>query len=108
MATKKKATKKTSTKKPVTKKVATKKTTTKKPASKKTAAKKSTKKSTAKKSTKASKHTPSPLSITAEERYKMVAVAAYHKAEQRGFAPGNEMQDWVDAEKEIDALLYGK
>jgi hypothetical protein len=35
----------------------------------------------------------------------MIAVAAYHKAENRGFAPGGELQDWAEAEKEIDELL---
>jgi hypothetical protein len=38
---------------------------------------------------------------------KVIAVAAYHKAEKRGFAPGDELQDWVEAEKEIDTLLFG-
>jgi len=35
----------------------------------------------------------------------MIAIAACHKAEKRGFAPGSELQDWADAEKEIDELL---
>jgi hypothetical protein len=35
----------------------------------------------------------------------MVAVAAYLKAEKRGFAPGHEIEDWTAAENEIDALL---
>ncbi len=35
----------------------------------------------------------------------MVAVAAYLKAEKRGFAPGHEIEDWRAAENEIDALL---
>ncbi len=30
----------------------------------------------------------------------MIAVAAYFRAEQRGFAPGNEMDDWLQAEAE--------
>ncbi len=37
----------------------------------------------------------------------MIAVAAYHKAEKRGFAPGGDMQDWDEAEKEVDKLIYG-
>ena len=37
----------------------------------------------------------------------MIAVAAYHKAEKREFAPGGELQDWADAEKEVDKLIYG-
>jgi hypothetical protein len=35
----------------------------------------------------------------------MIAIAAYHKSEQRGFAPGGESQDWAEAEKEVDELL---
>jgi hypothetical protein len=31
----------------------------------------------------------------------MIAEAAYLKAEKRGFAAGCEMEDWVEAEKEI-------
>lgn len=31
----------------------------------------------------------------------MVAEAAYYKAEKRGFAPGRELQDWLEAEREI-------
>jgi len=30
----------------------------------------------------------------------MIAVAAYFCAEQRGFAPGNELADWFQAEAE--------
>ncbi len=31
----------------------------------------------------------------------MIAVAAYYKAEKRGFSPGSEVEDWLEAEKEI-------
>lgn len=33
-----------------------------------------------------------------------VEVAAYHIAERRGFAPGDPLQDWVQAEAEIGRL----
>ncbi|MCF7984472.1 MAG: DUF2934 domain-containing protein [Thiohalocapsa sp.] len=33
----------------------------------------------------------------------MIAEAAYYKAQQRRFAPGSEMDDWLDAEREITA-----
>ena len=33
-------------------------------------------------------------------RRKSIAERAYYKAQQRGFAPGNEDADWLDAEKE--------
>ena len=55
----------------------------------------------------APKHT-TPVYMTREERWRMVAEAAYHKAEKRGFAPGHEKDDWLAAEREIDALFGGK
>ena len=30
----------------------------------------------------------------------MIAVSAYFRAERRGFAPGSELADWLDAEAE--------
>ena len=35
----------------------------------------------------------------------MIATAAYYRAEKRHFAPGCELEDWIAAELEIDALL---
>ena len=29
-------------------------------------------------------------------------MAAYYRAERRGFAPGHEVEDWLAAEAEID------
>lgn len=40
-----------------------------------------------------------------EDRMRFIAEAAYYKAEQRGFAAGGELGDWIAAEAEIDALL---
>jgi hypothetical protein len=34
----------------------------------------------------------------------MVAEAAYYLAERRGFAPGKALDDWLQAEDEIEAL----
>jgi hypothetical protein len=31
----------------------------------------------------------------------MITALAYYKAEQRGFAPGHELADWLEAEREI-------
>jgi hypothetical protein len=31
---------------------------------------------------------------------------AYYKAEARGYEPGHEIQDWVEAEAEIQAEVY--
>jgi hypothetical protein len=36
----------------------------------------------------------------------MIATAAYFCAEQRSFAPGHELEDWLTAEQQIKAL-YG-
>ena len=33
----------------------------------------------------------------------MIAVAAYYLAERRAFEPGHEIEDWLEAEKQIDA-----
>ncbi|HEY7655977.1 MAG TPA: DUF2934 domain-containing protein [Burkholderiales bacterium] len=43
--------------------------------------------------------------ITAEERRRMIAEAAYYRAERRGFATGGELEDWILAETEIDRLI---
>ncbi len=37
-----------------------------------------------------------------EERHRKIEELAYLKAEQRGFVSGYEVQDWLDAEKEVD------
>jgi hypothetical protein len=39
---------------------------------------------------------------SADERRRRVALAAYYRAERRGFAPGHELEDWLAAEAEID------
>jgi hypothetical protein len=44
---------------------------------------------------------------TPEERYRMIAEAAYYIAEQRGFTPGDPAKDWRDAEAQI-ASQVGK
>ena len=48
----------------------------------------------------------SPINLTHEGPVDqaMVAEAAYYRAEKRGFAPGKELDDWLEAEKEIEAL----
>ena len=40
-----------------------------------------------------------------KDRWARIAEAAYRRAEQRGFAPGCDLEDWLAAEREIDALL---
>lgn len=40
------------------------------------------------------------------ELHELIAERAYYKAEARGYEPGHEIQDWIDAEAEIEAELY--
>jgi hypothetical protein len=42
---------------------------------------------------------------SSEERLHMINEAAYYRAEKRRFAPGHEVEDWAEAEREIDALI---
>ena len=46
-----------------------------------------------------------PQKANTEQRQKMIAEAAYFRAERRGFHGGDPVDDWVTAEIEIDALL---
>jgi len=120
-------TKKTPVKKSVTKKTAavTKKTavhradaeapTTKKTIAKKTsvgaapAMKKTVTKKVAPSAPRPLADRPVTLQPVAEvneaERQKMIADAAYYRAEKRNFAPGYEHEDWLAAEAEVDAIL---
>ena len=46
-----------------------------------------------------------PLYVTAEERHRMIAEAAYLRAADRGFFMGDAVEDWLAAELEIDQML---
>ncbi len=48
---------------------------------------------------------PPRVDISPAARRAMIAEAAYLRAEQRGFVPGCETDDWLLAEAEVDALL---
>jgi hypothetical protein len=37
-----------------------------------------------------------------EKRHALICEAAYFRAERRGFCPGQELDDWLAAESEID------
>lgn len=52
--------------------------------------------------------TDSGSSTQAVNLDQMIAEAAYYKAEKRGFYPGHELRDWLDAKREIISLVYGK
>jgi hypothetical protein len=40
-------------------------------------------------------------SPTPEQLYRMIQEIAYFKAKARNFAPGHEVQDWIEAEAEV-------
>jgi len=41
----------------------------------------------------------------ADVRRRMIAEAAYFRAEARGFQGGDALRDWLEAEAEVDAVL---
>jgi hypothetical protein len=43
--------------------------------------------------------------IGGEALYQMIAEAAYYRAEQRGFAGGDPVRDWLEAEAEVSVKL---
>jgi hypothetical protein len=43
--------------------------------------------------------------VSADQRHTMIAESAYRRAEARGFQGGDPVQDWLEGEKEVDALL---
>lgn len=43
--------------------------------------------------------------VTAEERHRMIAEAAYFRALSRGFQGGSPEDDWFAAEREVAAAL---
>jgi hypothetical protein len=47
----------------------------------------------------------SAAKLSAEEVYRLIQESAYFKAKARGFAPGHEVQDWIEAEAEVRRRL---
>lgn len=71
-----------------------------KPAAKKAAPKKTSAEQTPLKPSTAPKPT-----LTADQRQHYVAVAAFYIAERRGFTLGDPVNDWLEAEAEVDRLI---
>lgn len=91
-------------KKAVTKK----KTTTKKKVAKKAPTGSTRKKSAAKKKTVTKSVVPAAANengLNAQYRYIMITIVAHHRAAERNFAPGNELNDWLWAESVVEDLL---
>ena len=59
--------------------------------------------------------TPQPFAFTGEGRAdispeelrKLISEAAYYRAKQRGFEPGHELEDWIQAEADVIGRLSG-
>ena len=69
-----------------------------------TAKAKSRKKTTVSKrasSSRTGEHSP----VDGDMRRAMIAQAAYFRAEKRGFVRGGELDDWLEAEREISSVL---
>jgi hypothetical protein len=43
------------------------------------------------------------LRVVDQERRKRISEAAYYRSERRGFASNQEVEDWLGAERELDA-----
>jgi hypothetical protein len=46
--------------------------------------------------------------LSPEEMRKLIEEAAYYRAKRRGFEPGHELEDWIQAESEVTARLNGR
>ncbi len=51
-----------------------------------------------------SKNAKSKKKISPEERMEMIRTAAYYLAQKRGHEGSYELDDWIEAEKEIDTI----
>lgn len=45
---------------------------------------------------------PAPVPDSIPSREEKIAIIAYYKAERRGFATSGELDDWLEAEREVD------
>jgi hypothetical protein len=48
---------------------------------------------------------PANSEVPPDERHRMIAEAAYHRAQQRGFTNGDPLQDWLDAEAQLEMQI---
>ena len=46
--------------------------------------------------------------VSAQAREQMIAVAAYYRAQRRNFDPDRELEDWLEAEAEVNARLEAR
>ena len=46
--------------------------------------------------------------IDADLRHRMISEAAYHRYTERGYSDGYDVDDWLQAEAEVDHLLLNR
>jgi hypothetical protein len=51
---------------------------------------------------------PEPAAGDADDREAMIRIAAYARYERRGGVSGHELEDWLEAEIEVDRRLGGE
>jgi hypothetical protein len=49
-----------------------------------------------------------PVTGMGPTREQRIAIIAYYKAERRGFANSGELDDWLEAEREVDGDSQGQ
>jgi hypothetical protein len=49
---------------------------------------------------------PQPQQELSAEACELIAEIAYFKAQQRGFVPGHELDDWYEAEQELGLASF--
>ena len=47
------------------------------------------------------------IAVSAEDRYHMIAIEAYYRAKRQNFDPRYVVQDWIEAQAEVDRMLAG-
>ena len=47
-------------------------------------------------------------SLDADLRHRMISESAFHRYAERGYADGYDMDDWLQAEAEVDHLLLNR
>jgi len=58
----------------------------------------------------ATQATPRPdtrVATSSDDTRRRIAEAAYFRAQERGFEPGHELEDWVEAESEVMGRIDG-
>jgi hypothetical protein len=58
------------------------------------------------KSVRTSATTAERTAVTPDLRRKMIAEAAYFRAQRHGFRGGSPVEDWLVAEREIDSQIW--